>query len=185
MELGDRTPSQLLREIQNLAGTDLPDHIIHGLWLKKLNGVTQQILAVASNTPLTQQAERADKVTSVHVPNRISAVTPSPEIDTSDQIAALAAQVKTLTTAVDELMRSRGSQHSRHMSLGYQQQSRHQSPGFPPHRTKSVSRDQDDTSFRWCRIHNKYKKNARFCSNPKTCMYLNDMNERNNSPSST
>uniref|UniRef100_A0A8D9F7V9 Uncharacterized protein n=1 Tax=Cacopsylla melanoneura TaxID=428564 RepID=A0A8D9F7V9_9HEMI len=123
MELGDRTPSQLLREIQNLAGTDLPDHIIHGLWLKKLNGVTQQILAVASNTPLTQQAERADKVTSVHVPHCISAVTPSPEIDTSDQIAALAAQVKTLTTAVDELMRSRGSQHSRHMSPGYQQQS--------------------------------------------------------------
>ncbi|KAL1446239.1 hypothetical protein WDU94_012386 [Cyamophila willieti] len=106
MELGDRTPSQLLREIQSLAGNDLPDHIIRGLWMKKLPGVTQQILAVASSTPLTQQAEIADKVYSVHVPHYVSAVTPAPKTVINDQLTDLVTQVQTLTTAVGELMKT-------------------------------------------------------------------------------
>uniref|UniRef100_A0A8D8S5B1 DUF7041 domain-containing protein n=1 Tax=Cacopsylla melanoneura TaxID=428564 RepID=A0A8D8S5B1_9HEMI len=65
MELGDKQPSQFLREIQRL-GPDVPENIIRGLWLKKLPSFTQQILqAVSVSTSLTQQAEVADKVMSV------------------------------------------------------------------------------------------------------------------------
>lgn len=34
--MGDTTPSQMLRDIQKLAGTDVPETMVRGLWMKKL-----------------------------------------------------------------------------------------------------------------------------------------------------
>ncbi|XP_026688893.1 uncharacterized protein LOC113473488, partial [Diaphorina citri] len=65
-EAGDRSPGQLLREIQNLAGSDVPENIVRGLWMKKLPTMSQQMLqALSTSLSLSQQAEVADKMHTV------------------------------------------------------------------------------------------------------------------------
>ncbi|KAL1447860.1 hypothetical protein WDU94_015626 [Cyamophila willieti] len=119
MELGDKPPSQILREIQKL-GPEVPESIIRGLWLKKLPSFTQQILqAVSVSTTLSQQAEVADKVMSVPGSSSSHSSTVSPFIcatstapkahdhDTlSDQISQLSRQVSDLTDQIKTLVES-------------------------------------------------------------------------------
>ncbi|XP_008470933.2 uncharacterized protein LOC103508179 [Diaphorina citri] len=102
MDVGDRTPSQMLREIQRLAGEDVPENIIRRIWLKKLPTFTQQIVqAVSLTTPLTQQADVADKVMSVNNGN-ISAVSPLPP-STSHSNTSHDTQLDELTKRLDQL----------------------------------------------------------------------------------
>ncbi|XP_026686509.1 uncharacterized protein LOC113471502 isoform X2 [Diaphorina citri] len=75
MDLGDRQPSQLLREIQRLA-PGVPNNIVRGLWLKKLPNQVQQILQAVATSDLVQQAE-VDRVLPVHTPT-ISVTSPAP-----------------------------------------------------------------------------------------------------------
>lgn len=152
MDLGDRQPSQLLREIQRLA-PGVPTNIIRGIWLKKLPSHVQQILQAVITNDLSQQAEVADRVTSVHTPV-IAAVAPVPVTSTSPStletaVAQLSNKLMELTTRINEMEskhRSRSS-HSRASS-----------------RSKSSPKP-------LCRIHFKYGEQARHCLSPNTCTF--------------
>ncbi|CAI2738605.1 unnamed protein product, partial [Dicrocoelium dendriticum] len=64
IELGDRSPSQLLRHMRSLVGSStLDDSILRQIWTKCLPTNTTAILAVlADELPLDKLAEAADKV---------------------------------------------------------------------------------------------------------------------------
>ena len=61
MELGDKLPSQLLREIKDLAGTLLTEPAIKRLWLNALPPQAQSILQ-SCNTPLDDLSSVADSI---------------------------------------------------------------------------------------------------------------------------
>nr|VZI12561.1 unnamed protein product [Spirometra erinaceieuropaei] len=64
VELGDQTPSQLMRHMRSLlAGRHMDDAIFREIWLEKLPVPMQQVLAMLdSNTPLEKLATHADRI---------------------------------------------------------------------------------------------------------------------------
>ncbi|KAL1448515.1 hypothetical protein WDU94_002713 [Cyamophila willieti] len=154
LQLGDRTPSAFLREIQRLAGDNVPESLVRGLWLNKLPGSTQQILqAISLSTSLAQQAEIADKVVAVHPTSFHSVAASSPTSTLVDQVAELTKQMALLTQQVNAMAsRSRSSSRS-----------------SPHHRSSSAKP--------LCRIHYKYGDLARSCLSPNTCTFKPKGNE--------
>ncbi|CAI9737561.1 Hypothetical predicted protein [Octopus vulgaris] len=79
-ELGDKTPSQLLRRMKQLLGDEsLPEKIFKQLFLQRLPSNTQVVLAsIRENTPIEELAELADKIAEVpHKYPTVSTVTPA------------------------------------------------------------------------------------------------------------
>ncbi|BHF62840.1 hypothetical protein SprV_0200582600 [Sparganum proliferum] len=64
IELGDQTPSQLMRHMRSLlAGRHMDDAIFREIWLEKLPVPMQQVLAMSdSNIPLEKLATHADRI---------------------------------------------------------------------------------------------------------------------------
>lgn len=62
IELNDKKPSDLLREIKQLAGGAISDNILHSIWLQRLPFQVQATLAVVEDCPLFKLAELADKI---------------------------------------------------------------------------------------------------------------------------
>jgi len=62
LELNDKKPSVLLREIKQLSGGTMSDNILHSIWLQRLPMRVQATLAVVEDVPLNKLAELADKI---------------------------------------------------------------------------------------------------------------------------
>lgn len=62
MTLGDKKPSQLLREMRELAVGNAKDDIIHSLWLQRLPDNIKPMLAMSENLDLNTLAEMADRI---------------------------------------------------------------------------------------------------------------------------
>ena len=61
-EIGDRTPSQFLRHLRNLAGTSVNEEFLLNLWTARLSTSTQHVLAGMPEKSLNALAEIADRV---------------------------------------------------------------------------------------------------------------------------
>nr|VZI52455.1 unnamed protein product [Spirometra erinaceieuropaei] len=64
VELGDQTPSQLMRHMRSLlSGRHMDDAIFREIWLEKLPVPMQQVLSILdSDTPLEELATYADRI---------------------------------------------------------------------------------------------------------------------------
>lgn len=148
-EIGDRTPSQFLRHLKNLAGTTVQEEFLRTLWLNRLPATMQAILVAQSDLPLEKLAEIADKIKETHsTPFQIAAAS-----ETQSALTALTEQVRKLTLHVDELSR-RPRYRPRSRSRGYYNRDR------SPSETPTLS-DQ-------CWYHRNYGSNARKCKSPCT-----------------
>ena len=111
VEIGDRTPSQLLRHMRSLVGTSkLDDSILQQLWLNHFPPNTKAILATtADQVSLETLADTADKIHECFHNSSVNHVTnepPStPKLDAT--LATLAQGISALQLAVDNLERSR------------------------------------------------------------------------------
>ena len=154
-ELGDRKPTQLLRQMQQLLGDRASVTFLRELFLQRLPPNVRMVLA--STTTLEEIAELADKVVEVAAPTvAATSAPPFPELLT--EIEQLRAEVQKLQTSVRSLSRqsqgqSRGRSHSR---------SRHASPA--------------PTDQPTCWYHQKYGTNARKCTPP--CNFTQPSNEK-------
>ncbi|XP_071576404.1 uncharacterized protein [Temnothorax nylanderi] len=61
-EIGDRKPSQFLRHLRTLAGSNVPDSLLRTLWLGRLPTQMQMVLATRIDDPLNDVAEQADRI---------------------------------------------------------------------------------------------------------------------------
>ncbi|XP_012279126.1 uncharacterized protein LOC105699009 [Orussus abietinus] len=61
LELGDKRPTGLLREMRALADKSVPDRVLKTLWLQRLPKHVQEILTVVETVELDKLAEMADK----------------------------------------------------------------------------------------------------------------------------
>ncbi|KAK2577596.1 hypothetical protein KPH14_012707 [Odynerus spinipes] len=62
IELGDKKPSYLLREMQSLAGENATEGLLRTLWLQRLPTRVQELLLILEDTDLGKLAECADKL---------------------------------------------------------------------------------------------------------------------------
>ncbi|XP_064468262.1 uncharacterized protein LOC135378982 [Ornithodoros turicata] len=133
-ELGDRTPSQLLRRMRQLLGDRpdaLDDSLLRQLFLQRLPANVCMVLAAADNMSLNDLANLADRVLEM-APPQIAAVAPPrhsqlrpPHTDTTssaqpvdlsvlaDQIAALQLEVAALRRSSRSPQRSQSSHRRR------------------------------------------------------------------------
>ncbi|GFY11597.1 WD repeat and FYVE domain-containing protein 3 [Trichonephila clavipes] len=65
MELGDRRPPNLLRQMKSLAGSSISDELINSLWLPRHPQQTQVILSISKDS-INNVAEMADKIIVVY-----------------------------------------------------------------------------------------------------------------------
>ncbi|XP_065352590.1 uncharacterized protein LOC135947643 [Cloeon dipterum] len=149
-ELGDRTPSQLLRHLRSLAGANVPDKMMRTLWADKLPAAVQTCLAPHPTMALEELTVIADSVFDVVKMQRSSqvcAATSSP----SDPIAELSRRLEVLET----------NQRSSRPQGQYRGNWRNR---YDRSRSRN-NRESDD----YCYYHRRFKEQAYKCEKP--CSY--------------
>lgn len=157
VELGDKRPSELLRQMQNLAGDRVGEHLLKSLWLQRLPSQMQAILTTSSDE-LNKLAEMADKIRDVTSFSEIhSASVLKPKADTSvlSEINDLKQQISQLNLKMDKL--SASYQRSRSNSRNRNQ------------RNRSPSRN------RLCWYHFRFGEKATKCLKPCSFKSENSM----------
>lgn len=94
IELNDKKPSELLRELKQLAGGTISENVLHSVWLQRLPQKVQAPLAVVDECPLSKLAELADKIIDRDSGLQVATVVTSSELnsnfaDLERRIAAL------------------------------------------------------------------------------------------------
>ncbi|XP_078051743.1 uncharacterized protein LOC144477887, partial [Augochlora pura] len=111
-EIGDRTPSQFLRHIRALAGTDVPEDFMRTLWMSRLPASMQSVLATQDGVALEKMAVLADRIAEV-TPTQMYPAAPSSSVAAFGDINAL---VEKVAAMVVDKMGARG--RSRRRSVG-------------------------------------------------------------------
>jgi hypothetical protein len=149
-EMGDRTPSQFLRHLRNLA-PDVPDSILRSIWSRRLPHNVQAILASQREGDLNTAARYADRIIEAS-PTQTFANFAS----TTDSTALL--------QRIDDLSRQIAAfiaERNRSRSGDNRYRPRDCSP------EKSNSRD--DTAITRCWYHRRFGASAQNCTKP--CSY--------------
>lgn len=156
-EIGDRTPSQFLRHLRNLAGTSIPDNFLRTLWTNRLPSSMQAILATQTDVELNKVAELADKINETRPENQVAQVSTSREID------QLTRELRELKLCVAELTQQRGRTQNRR-ARGSRT------------RSHTRSREQGSGEEKQCWYHRRFGENAKKCTAP--CQYAGNADNR-------
>lgn len=146
VELSDRRPSEMLRELKQLSGGCVTDNVLQTLWLQRLPSRVQETLAVVEGVSLDKMAELADKVSD----RNNNALVAAAELPANAQDQTLAQLVK----KVDALsMRQRRSRS----------RSRHHED---KRRQRSKSKERTESTKGFCYYHKRFGAEARRCTRP-------------------
>ncbi|XP_059225766.1 uncharacterized protein LOC131997911 [Stomoxys calcitrans] len=117
MELGDKKPSTLLREMICLASGEVSDELLKTLWMQRLPKQTQAILSVSSESS-SNLAAMADKISETAESWDVSAIS-SRKPTESTQIQDLKAKIEEITKMIEAIanqLRSRSKSRGRSQS---------------------------------------------------------------------
>lgn len=143
MELGDRKPSAMLREMMDLAAGKVSEELLKSLWMQRLPKQSQAILAVSSES-LSRLALMADKISDTSDAWEINVLSKSPSENDN-----LRLQIEALTKQV-EMLSHRSRSHSRQSNKRFK-------------RTNS-SKARQSKPFCW--YHYKFGDRAKKCVQP-------------------
>lgn len=149
LELGDRCPSHLLREMRSLAGESVGADMLRSLWLQRLPVQVQAILSTC-NDDVNKLAEMADKILELNSTVEINSLGASSNNNLNSQIEKLTKSVAELQT---RLSRRDINYRSRTPSRSSRFNSRSRS------RSKSGKKD-------LCWYHANFGKKATKCRDP-------------------
>ncbi|XP_054091269.1 uncharacterized protein LOC128922899 [Zeugodacus cucurbitae] len=146
-ELGDMRPSQLLREMRSLAGSEINDNILKSIWMSRLPSNMRLIISI-SNEPLDKLALLADKISEVSDTPQVHAVeaqhiTTQAQSSIEKQLAEIVKEIASIKANINHRSRSR-------------------SRNRPPSR----SGKQNDSSNGLCWYHLKFGNEAKKCRSP-------------------
>lgn len=143
LDLGNKRPSQLLREMKNLAGGDFPDNLLRNLWIQRLPQQMQAVLSVGGDD-LNQLATLAGKIAETST-NQIN----SSRVSGNSSHNELIQQIAVLIEKIERLSRSKSHDpQPRQHSLS---------------RTRSNSRNRE---YENCWYHYKFGNRAKRCKSP-------------------
>ncbi|XP_043268114.1 uncharacterized protein [Venturia canescens] len=172
--LGNKKPSQLLREMRELAGGGLSEDVLHSLWLMRMPTNMQPMLMMSNNIDLNGLAEMADRVLDTTSFSQVMATTtvpPKSQRNCSD-CSTLAEEVQELRQMVAQLLKNSqlgqqskdgNNNSSNNNQQGNQRRSRSRS--FKPHRNGI------------CFYHQRYGDVSYKCIRP--CSYKPKTNQGN------
>lgn len=167
-ELGDRRPTQLLRRMRQLLGsqsTATDDTFFRELFLQRLPQNVQMVLATASNMPLDQLATLADAVVEVANP-AVSAVIPTTSTQPSppptqpppsSEVADLCREVKNLAALI-------ATSHVSPQARDFSRRRTSRSPRRFRHRSPTPRGSSPAHTVCW--YHRKFGADARHCFLP-------------------
>jgi len=143
--LGNRRPSQLLRELRDLGGPTMSEELLGRIWLKSLPQALQVALAAIEQKDLNKLGAVADRVASVSVPHEYEVVSVSGRSPNSRE-DRLREAIEKLTERVAAL----------------ETQGR-----FPQERTTTKSQIRNkDVEKRMCFYHERFGQRATKCRSP-------------------
>jgi hypothetical protein len=160
LQLGDKSPSQLLRQMRQLGETHkIDDSLMRHFWMQRLPASVQGIISpFIDNSTLDELAASADKVVE-HIPASLHTIGASPSSSTSENkaYAEILQELQSLRLEVQHIKADRNQSSSR--------QGRRQ-----PDRKRSFSRKRSqsrgDNGLCW--FHDTFRKDARNCRPPCT-----------------
>lgn len=141
LEIGDKKPTILLREMRSLANGGVTDDFLRTMWMQRLPTHTQAILSTSSES-LDNLAKMADKIVDISPSISVSSVN-NPTFDSSEMLR----QIETLTAAVHQLQ----NRYSRNNSRS---------------RSRSRTRRRDNSQSGLCYYHRRFGDNANKCRQP-------------------
>lgn len=97
MELGDKMPSVLLREMRTLAGANVTDNMLRTFWMQRLPRRLQELLAMLDDVDLSKLAACADKA---HERGSNQNIVAAANVSEEDTLQTLSKQVSELTQAI-------------------------------------------------------------------------------------
>lgn len=152
LELGDKRPSSLLREMRRLAGENVPDDMLSTIWMSRMPNHVRGILSANLNIDLATLSEIADKIMDnmSTTSNQVFAANVDEcrnNLTLDQRLTEVEATLANLTTMVQSLKADRN--RSRGKS-----------------RTRSFSRGRKASSKEVCFYHSKYGEEARRCDKP-------------------
>lgn len=146
IELGDKKPSQLLREMRSLADQQIGDDFLRNMFIQRLPSNVRAVLA-SSDDSLEKLASMADKILEIASPSFVNEVS-KPSDNIQSQVNALQKQIQELTTAISNIGK-----------IQYRSRSRNR-------RMRSKSNSRDNSKFPNCYYHHKFGAQARRCEKP-------------------
>lgn len=149
IELNDRRPSELLRELRQLAGGSISENILHSIWLQRLPSRIQATLAVVEESPLIKLAELADKIV---------------ERDTGLQVATIASPVTSTSSNLEDLEKRIAALEIKFKHGRTAFRSRSRSRYGSSSRGKKVDKSKADNQV--CFYHKKFGDKAKKCVIP-------------------
>lgn len=148
VEIGDKKPSVLLREMRTLANGGVTEDFLRNMWLQRLPSQTQAILATSSES-IDNLVKMADKIGDIQIPRN----TYMSEVTHTSELSEIKAQILSINDALRELKTSRRSR-----SRG-------------SHRSSS----RNSSSGKICYYHQRFKSKARKCRLP--CSFVDNQSE--------
>ncbi|XP_039954165.1 uncharacterized protein LOC126755716 [Bactrocera neohumeralis] len=139
-ELGDMRPSQLLREMRSLAGSEINDNILKSIWMSRLPSNMRLIISI-SNEPL-EVALLANNICEVSGTPHIHVVeTPNTAIANQSSIEQQLAEITKEIASIKANINRRS-------------------------RSRSKSRPQNNNSNGLCWYHHKFGNDGKKCRSP-------------------
>ena len=163
LQLGDKKPSQLLREMQSLAGDQIQDEVLLNLWLQRLPSQAQSVLTSLEECSLDKLASTADKILEVQRVTEVYSV----EQNKSTALDELINQVNSLSKRVNDLILTRNSRNSSTNRSTHDRQ-----------HSRSRRNSNEALRFPLCWYHFKYDEKAHKCLTP--CNFGIQKNTDNN-----
>jgi hypothetical protein len=80
-EMGDRRPTQFLRQLRTLAGPSVPTDFLRTLWTNRLPPNIQAIIATQAQVALDDVTQLANKIAEVTPPPCVARVTSGADIN--------------------------------------------------------------------------------------------------------
>lgn len=170
VEIGDRTPSQLLRHMRALVGSlKVDDSILRQLWLKRLSKHANAILSTSDpQSKLEDLARMADKIHECFSPPMVSEVAvPAAPSGSNVRLEQIEQQLAILTATISNLAVSNNRGRSRSRSFG-----------------SSRSQSRHSNNHRFCRYHRKFGDQAKHCRTPCSYKAHHRMTPSGNGPAS-
>ncbi|XP_037930982.1 uncharacterized protein LOC119688586 [Teleopsis dalmanni] len=157
LELSDKRPSQLLRDMRNLAGTNISEDALSTLWAQRLPSNVRCILSACNAGSLESMAELADRIMdNLPTPQFVMAATTGTHFNQSS--SPLEARVLALETAVQQIISSLGE-----LTMQLKPSSRDRSTD---RRHEKRDRKQSNMRNKVCSYHTRFGSRAFKCTPP-------------------
>lgn len=158
-ELGNRKPSQFLRHLRDLAGTDLSDDFLRSMWAKRLPTHVQAVIATMSDASLDKVAALADKVNDIIIHTPHVAEASRTDLPISSSSSASSTMEERLSRRIEDLARQVAA-----LSTGtFRGRARSRSHSRARHGSRSRSRSHNSGR---CWYHDRFGPRASKCRAP-------------------